>query len=70
MPLELGVSQVVVWLMTVSVIVGIPVAVLAVVFRLGRRSASDTPEAVLRSRFARGEMTQAEFDAAMSAVGR
>jgi uncharacterized membrane protein len=67
---ELGVSQVVVWLMTVAVVVGIPVAVLAVVFRLGRRSASDKPEEILRSRFARGEMTQAEFDAAMSALGR
>jgi len=65
-----NVSELVVWLMTVAVVVVIPIAVLVIVFRLGRRSASDTPEAVLRSRFARGEMTQAEFDAAMSALGR
>jgi uncharacterized membrane protein len=40
------------------------------VFRLGRRTSSDKPEEVRRSRFARGEMTQAEFDAAMSALAR
>lgn len=37
---ELGVGEVVVWLMTTAVIVGIPVVLLALVFRLGRRSAT------------------------------
>ena len=36
MPLELGVSQVAVWLATVGVIVGIPVALIVFVFRLGQ----------------------------------
>jgi hypothetical protein len=36
MPLELGVSQVAVWLATVGVIVGIPVALVVFVFRLGQ----------------------------------
>jgi uncharacterized membrane protein len=70
MPIELGVSQMVLWLTTVAVIVGIPIAALALVFLLGRRSATRSPEAALRSRFARGDITQAEFDAAMSALGR
>ena len=70
MPFEFGASQFVVWLMTVAVIVGIPVAVIALIFRLGQRSASSKPEEALRARFARGEMTQAEFDAAMRALGR
>ena len=36
MPLELGVSQIAVWLATVGVIVGIPVALIVFVFRLGQ----------------------------------
>ena len=64
MPFDLSVGQVAVWLVTVAVTIGIPVAVLAFVFRLGRRTVSTKPEEVLRSRFARGEMTQDEFDAA------
>jgi uncharacterized membrane protein len=70
MPLELGVSQIAVWLATVGVIVLIPVALVVFVFRLGQGRASAKPEQVVRSRFARGEMTQDEFDAAMCALGR
>lgn len=70
MPLEIGIGQAVLLLMTVGLMAGLPAAVLAVAYRLGRRSAPGTPEAVLRSRFARGEITQAEFDAAVSALGR
>jgi len=32
---EFGVAQLAVWLMTVGVVVGIPVAIIALVFRLG-----------------------------------
>lgn len=67
---EFGVVQLAVWLMTVGVVAGIPVAVIALVFRLGQRSSPARPEEVLRARFARGEMTQAEFEAAMSALRR
>lgn len=70
MPIELGVGQVVMLLMAGAVTVGIPITVLVLVFRLGRRSATHSPEETLRSRFARGEITQAEFDAARSALGR
>ncbi len=70
MPMEFGASQLVLLLMTVAVIVGIPVAVLSLIFRLGQRSASVKPEEVLRSRFARGEITRDEFDAALRALGR
>jgi uncharacterized membrane protein len=67
---ELGFSQVVAWLIAVPVIVAILIAVLAFVLWLGRRWASEKPEDVLRSRFAHGEMTQAEFDTAMSDLAR
>ena len=38
---ELGVGQIVSWLATTGVMIGIPVAVLVVVYRLGRRSTAN-----------------------------
>lgn len=70
MPMEIGLDEVLVWLLSIAVIGAIPVAVLAFVFRMGQRSASDKPEEVLRARFARGEMTRDEFQAALRALGR
>lgn len=70
MTMDFGVSEVVAWLLSIGVIGGISVAVLAFVFWLGQRSASDKPEEVLRARFARGEMTRDEFEAALRALGR
>ena len=40
----LGVGEIAVWLVTTGVVVGLPVAILVFVFRLGRRSASRPPE--------------------------
>ena len=40
MPLQLGPDEILVWLATVGVIVGIPIALLVVVFRLGQRHGS------------------------------
>ncbi len=39
----LGVGEVAVWLLTTGVVIGIPAAVLLLVFRLGRRSTSTPP---------------------------
>ncbi|HEY5628364.1 MAG TPA: SHOCT domain-containing protein [Candidatus Limnocylindrales bacterium] len=70
MPMEIGLDEVLVWLLSIAVIGGIPVAVIAFVFAMGQRSASDRPEEVLRSRFARGEITRDEFEAGLRALGR
>ena len=70
MPLELGVGQIAGWLAAVAVIIGIPLALATFIFRVGQRSASAKTEESLRSRFARGEMTQDEFEAALRALGR
>ena len=66
---DLSVAGFLAWLAVVAVTIAIPVAIIAVVVRLARRGRED-PKKVLRERLSRGEITPAEYEAAMRAYGR
>jgi uncharacterized membrane protein len=66
---ELGVGELLFWLMSVAVLVVIGGLIVALGLRIAGSSGAD-PRRILRERLARGEITQAEFEDANRILGR
>lgn len=64
----LGLGGGLVWLVSVAAYVAIPAVIIAIALRLAGVGRND-PHRRLRTRLARGEITQAEFEAAAKALG-
>ena len=64
----LGLGGGLVWLVSVAAYVAIPVVIIAIALRLAGVGRSDRHRR-LSTRLARGEITQAEFEAATKALG-
>jgi uncharacterized membrane protein len=65
---DMGVGELLVWFVSVAALIAIPVAVIALGIRIGL-AGRDDPRRRLRDRLARGEITQAEFETAIRALG-
>lgn len=67
---DVGLGEVLVTAAVASIWVLIPALAIALGLRLAGVGRGRKPEDVLRGRFARGEISQADFKAAMAALGR
>lgn len=65
----LGLGGGLVWLASVAAYFAIPAFIIAIALRLAGVGRND-PRRRLSKRFARGEITEAEFEAATKAIGR
>ncbi len=65
----LGLGGWLVWLASLAAYLAIPAVIIAVALRLAGVGRNDQQRR-LRKRVARGEITQAEFEAATKAIGR
>jgi uncharacterized membrane protein len=62
----IGAGELLVWLLMVTAMVAVVVAIVRIGFRMTSRDGS---QRILRERYARGEITQAEFEQARRALG-
>jgi uncharacterized membrane protein len=62
----IGAGEWLVWLIMVTAVIAVGVAVVRIGFRMNSR---DDSQRILRERLARGEITQAEFDQTLRALG-
>jgi uncharacterized membrane protein len=62
----IGAGEFLVWLIMVTAVIAVGVAVVRIGFRMNSR---DDSQRILRERFARGEITQAEFEQALLTLG-
>jgi uncharacterized membrane protein len=62
----IGVGEWLIWLVMVTAMIAVGVAVVRIGFRMTSRDGS---RRILRERFARGEITQSELEQALRALG-
>lgn len=62
----IGVGEWLVWLVMVTAVIAVGVAVVRIGFRMSSRDGS---RRILRERYARGEITQAEFEQTLRTLG-
>ncbi|MGZ8563782.1 MAG: SHOCT domain-containing protein [Candidatus Limnocylindria bacterium] len=62
----IGVGEWLVWLVMVTAVIGVGVAVVRIGFRMSSR---DDSRRILRERYARGEITQADFEQTLRTLG-
>lgn len=63
---DIGLGEWLVWLVIVTAMIWVGVAVVRIGFRM---TSGDGSRRILRERFARGEITQAEFEQALRTLG-
>ena len=65
---SVGVAEVLIWLLSLAAYVAAGAVIVAAGIRIARLRGG-TPQNTLRKRFARGEISQADFDAARRILG-
>jgi len=65
---SVGVAELLIWLLSLAAYVAAGAVIVAAGIRISRLR-GDTPQNTLRKRFARGEISQADFDAARRILG-
>jgi uncharacterized membrane protein len=69
-PVDVGLGGWLIWFVSASLYVLVPALVIGLGLRLAGMGRGTRPEDILRKRLATGEITKAELDSAMTALGR
>ena len=62
----IGAGELLVWLVMMTAVIAVGVAIVRIGFRMNSR---DDSRRILRERFARGEITQTEFEQTLRSLG-